>query len=797
MFKKESKLKPLTEIEGDEIDLSSLYYDSNNESADEKDMEGNKMLSLSGSQIAVDSTKLSSKSIGGSRERRSSNATSLLKKSKNQFEPTQRPANRNDINLVSQLLDEILKSRASRVNVKSRYSFLSDNDFRKDNGWKRRIFNAYLINYACEGATAEMVELLTVGSAEMGNLLRKVRRIEAKGIEEMTIGMNLLFDWLSMTEKELKASEETVAVQAEKMKTLEIDVLQQCHERIAELEQASRDESLKAKQSKRETEIITHELNLQIQSLNKQLDMERLRYSLLENEKASVSQILDKVTNAYQTLQDDMNNRLDEIDTLHRGMGQRNIVLADLLEKEAVRNAEIKKLTNLTVIEGSPEDTDTTKLEVKSVFCIRCKAQLEDLSSIEDAVFGRGAKNANRLYCEAFRLLLSMDPAVTAMPVRKPDSWIRQTMRDIFEARVNNEVYVNRLTSAISQFTSDTEFLHVEEVVFSNCSGRFYQFVYHYFDELKPSADENTAAEGQQTNQGTAAAADPKQIKQLGEWRQADRFSFYMGVRAMVMASDSEAALFWTLMSDCFGQDGTEFVFYCLRVLRSQLPADHAVQYLDQIQKKDIFVSLASAEKATTAIMSRAALFDLEELLTTIAAMGADVEVERIVSRPNSKASSRPQSRSRSRPQSTQSGSRPHSRQQQQQSTSTSTPTAKGPRETYAGISLFVWLRIMLRQFQGDQIQRVATFQIMLDTVMRDRKFMPSYPQFAALGRSLFSSLITESEIMEWYIECCEQRRGQRVTADIISKVAEYKGFFVRSFHHSLSAPFQLTLDKH
>ena len=76
------------------------------------------------------------------------------------------------------------------------------------------------------------------------------------------------------------------------------------------------------------------------------------------------------------------------------------------------------------------------------------------------------------------------------------------------------------------------------------------------------------------------------------------------------------------------------------------------------------------------------------------------------------------------------------------------------------GINVFTWLRILLRQFQGDQLQRLGTFQLMLDTIMLTNTAMPSYPQFTALARSLFYHLLQEVEIMEWFIDCCEERNG-------------------------------------
>ena len=181
--------------------------------------------------------------------------------------------------------------------------------------------------------------------------------------------------------------------------------------------------------------------------------------------------------------------------------------------------------------------------------------------------------------------------------------------------------------------------------------------------------------------------------------------------------------------------------------------------------------------------------------MTTIAAMGAEVDMPIIASDTSAAATGGGTTPLSGKQQISRSvvNSRPSSATTRPQSATRPRSAASNKQRpaTYSGINLFTWLRILLRQFQGDQLQRLATFQLMLDTVMANNNAMPTYSQFSALAKSLFDELLSESEIMTWFVDCCEDRRGKRLTADVIFKAAERLGFFLRSFQISIVSKHQ------
>ena len=440
------------------------------------------------------------------------------------FAVAQRPSNRNDIIALGNELEDKLKSKAAKTHLKGYLDCLYD-EHRKDNGWKKHILNAFIINYSCGATTSDMVELLTVNSADMGNLLRKVKKMESKSTDEMVLGVNLLFENLVATESKLRETEDKLHQQIEKMKTLEKDVADQSRKRISDLESALKDSILREDEIKRKYQHDMDERNQKLKSLTNELEITSTQLLKTETTKDSLAASYGQLAASYRKLELTLESKIDEINSLKIDMEQRDEVLSDLMEKEALRSAEIKKLSNLVTLEtplagaggtsSSSADSSSIPKEHTSLFCVRCQSQLEDISSIEDAVFGRGARNANRLYCESFRLLLSLESSPLPV-VRQSAEWLRQVMRCILQDRLKRSEAIATVTAMISKSTNTsqniTEFGSVSSAVFSQCSGRFFQYVYNYFDH---------------------------NINTEGGWQLTDRLSFYTGIRGFVMEGNN------------------------------------------------------------------------------------------------------------------------------------------------------------------------------------------------------------------------------------------------------------------
>jgi hypothetical protein len=203
--------------------------------------------------------------------------------------------------------------------------------------------------------------------------------------------------------------------------------------------------------------------------------------------------------------------------------------------------------------------------------------------------------------------------------------------------------------------------------------------------------------------------------------------------------------------------DGAYFTISCLSCIQDFLPDNHILKYLDHVNTDQLFVSSEVAMQATRILLHRSNQSEMDEVFHTISALTVDSKSEK-------------------------------------------------------QISLFLWLRIMLRQLQGDQLQRNATLQLMVDTALsasygptdqRDPDIIFPYSQFKLICQALFSNfeitdatnrasfkikkdkglLITEDEIMELYNECYYDpssigRRG--ISAETISKFAEKRELFLR-----------------
>ena len=299
-------------------------------------------------------------------------------------------------------------------------------------------------------------------------------------------------------------------------------------------------------------------------------------------------------------------------------------------------------------------------------------------------------------------------------------------------------------------------------------SDRFYQFVFQWYDSQWD--DSSTSASGSMQFSKAAASHESAEL---------NRRALYNGVKALVNEGDHEAALFWCLLSDGFGSDGCYFTLSCLsRLLKGVAESNGSVATarLNEYTQDVIWVPLTIAHTVAKECMLRASQQQVDETskaIDTFSSLFGDSEEKGDNSDPPERI-----------------------------------------RLPQRSISMFMWLRIMLRQMQGDQYQRAAALQVMLDATLavasdgEGTVRCPNYFQFSAIIQSLYSkddkrsydptseghnydprsrakrSLVTPHEVMEMYNDCYFNRRdaGGRMTVEGILAVAEQRGLAMRAF---------------
>jgi hypothetical protein len=90
------------------------------------------------------------------------------------------------------------------------------------------------------------------------------------------------------------------------------------------------------------------------------------------------------------------------------------------MEKDALRTAEIEKLTKMASLMAEKDEEEDLEFQEPptSILCVKCKKSLDDLSNIRAAVVGVG--NGTRLQCQTFRILL---PNIKGRRPHRTNEW--------------------------------------------------------------------------------------------------------------------------------------------------------------------------------------------------------------------------------------------------------------------------------------------------------------------------------------------------------------------------------------
>ena len=123
-----------------------------------------------------------------------------------------------------------------------------------------------------------------------------------------------------------------------------------------------------------------------------------------------------------------------------------------LMEKDAMRTAELEKMQRIAELKRESEVIDVSAFEETpptSVLCIKCKRSLDDLTNIRAAVYGgTGGKEAKK-QCEAFRSFL---PNLRGRRPTKGTEWLKTCMRSILLSKMREDVSLLQIKGHISRF---------------------------------------------------------------------------------------------------------------------------------------------------------------------------------------------------------------------------------------------------------------------------------------------------------------------------------------------------------
>jgi hypothetical protein len=458
----------------------------------------------------------------------------------------------------------------------------------------------------------------------------------------------------------------------------------------------------------------------------------------------------------------DMSKQLEkqstEIDSLQAELCRRDKTVAELMERETLRNAEIEKLTRMAAQrQENDEDLDLDPV-ASSVLCIKCKKSLDDISSIRDAILGRSS--LQKLACQAYRILL---PNNKGKKPHRTNSWLKACMRSILTTKMVETAAVLPVGESVTAFPS---------------------FVYAWFEPA--------------INHG---ALDSHSVQALYQRADDDRWGLYYGAKVLAK-EDAEAKLFWGLLDEVQGDDGLVFVCHCLSVVLSiggpqlwkqfgttmnnasvtAMPNSILSEANPDNTPAHIWLDLDTAFAAVKLILVRALESQVVETLDAIESL----KVAPNVDAPSCSVGG--------------AGGQEESKDGKDTEGAPCTEAEENvdifDNQTPTHIDLFVWLRVMMQRFQDEQCHRHAAVRLMFDTASLGALSGPSgastatsssssenphvhFPQFIAVIRTLYPAMSVE-EIAEIYAIC--YREGEtRVTAEIFAEVAEKKHLFSKS----------------
>jgi len=415
--------------------------------------------------------------------------------------------------------------------------------------WLDSFIKCDCLRVMCDDVAAKFADMLAINSVELGSVLRKLRLTFRQSFEQMHGSWRHLRQTYLDTSTNLTDSQNTIGKLRSDLESKEVEMNKHFDSEVMRLNQEFNAEKARDQEKILQTEFKMEQMSDTLKYLNgifrtmqsdgatiKTVDLQAKCFRLekdnetLQKQNASLDSVkamLAKAEQRVKQLEKDARQQDQEINLLKLQLERREEAVKTLMEKEALRNAEIEKLQKISKLKDDELVAVDLKESSTSVLCIKCKKSLDDLSNIRSAILGdpNAQKGAMKQQCEAFRILL---PNLKGRKPNRTTKWLRSCMRSILISKLKEDVHLHFIKGNNSRFPA---------------------FVYSWFV--------------QKTN-GRSGSQLTKLLMNADE----DRWGLYYGVRAL-SKDDPEALVFWSLLDETYGQDGMQFVIYCLSVLLS------------------------------------------------------------------------------------------------------------------------------------------------------------------------------------------------------------------------------------
>ena len=677
--------------------------------------------------------------------------------------------------------------------------------------WLDSYVKCECLKVMCDDVSSKFADMLAIQSVELGSVLRKLRLTYRQCFEQMHSSWKTLRQSHLDHTTDLSHSREAIKRLQTDLENKENEMHKKFDSEVNRLNAEFNAEKARDQEKLTQTEFKMDQMSDTLKYLNgifrtmqsdgatiKTADLQSKCYRLekenylLQEQNSSLDSVnanLAKSELRVKQLEKESKQHADEIKRLNLQLERREDVIKQLMEKETLRNAEIEKLQKMSKLKDDELVAVDLKDSATSVLCIKCKKSLDDLSNIRSAILGDNSQAGRtaKMQCEAFRILL---PNLKGRQPNRHSKWLRNCMRSILMCKLKEDVHL--------------------QFIKGNCT-RFPAFVYAWF--VRKSEGRSSGA----------------QLVKLNAASDEDRWGLYYGVKALAK-EDPEALVFWSLLDETYGEDGLQFVMYCLSVLLSiggailwkqfgscmEHGANINVKSGDDDHVLDtIWVDIFTAKEAVKLILVRALAAHIADAVDAIDALKvrpteSELEALHAIMREEKQAPPKEDGETVDGEQSTVQApasvpEEPESERDPAFESSVRNSSLNSSAEP-THINLFMWLRLMLQQIHADQIQRSAAVRLMFETAsvgaLTPQTDTPGgkgsttsngdaqgsgshveYPQFQSICVTLFPHVpVTEMAVL--YANCYDA--GQRkVNSEVFVKVADRQGLFA----HALKLP--------
>ena len=520
----------------------------------------------------------------------------------------------------------------------------------------------------CDETAGRLCGMMSVASSELGTAMRKLRQAYSRSFEEMRRSWDALWALQRSQMEELLELRARLGDSESDLRAREEAVRRRMELKVAEMQRQFQLEQDRDAQKLRDAEYQILQTSESLRALNgifrtmqqdegalKAADLQ-LRCSRLEGEVA----VLSAQATELDRVRDSLERESSRSRSLEMELRQKSADLSSIRGEMARRDAAIASLMEKEALINAELLSLRQASERKSSERRVEEADLQNPTSVLCIKCKKGLDDVSNIRAV---LLAARDDAGHKMECES----FRILLPNLRGRRPDrNSSWLRGCMRGILLAKMR------EDVVLLGLRGehnRFPHFVYGWFER------EPVAGGGNNSNVAVIPVADE------------DRWGLYYGVRALAKVSDSEAMLFWNLLDETHKQDGQLFVLHCLSVamtmggtrLWSQFGDTIYCSSASSLSESDernslIWLGLRTAIDATKAIMRKAPAPQIASTLETL-----DTMKERPVF-----------------------------------DTERDAEQSRELEPTH--INIFMWLRIMLRQFQEDQNMRFAAVRLMFES---------------------------------------------------------------------------------